>query len=679
MSAMDSHEKSAAPWWNLPSVQFALVGAVAAGIVFWQLGSTVLDDHEAKAALAADGILRADQWLLPGPSEAPLPARTTLNRWLVPVNNGRPRLVKTPLPYWCIAAVATFTGRVDEWTARLPAAVSAVLCAWVTLALGRRLLGARAGLLGALMFAVSVGFQKWGRNARPEMMLCLWMTASMACFHLGLSASTRARRAVWMLGFWVCMGLANLAKEFFPLLLALPLAAYVFWRAEDRRWGGAVSRAGLAIYCLATAAAMAASILVASVPALHWWRRVGLSRTVGGIATTAVLLAAPLVWYALRTRPWGQILRLLPTALPGAAVMLAAFLPWMWYMQRLFGQAGEVFNEQVAQRAAGSGGWAVAAPHYYLLPLITLTLPWVGFLPGGAACAWLRRFAARREGLTYLFLWWAGLAALLTVAAGKREHYLLPALPGLCLLMGFVAEDVFFRNRWISPALARALAIAYGAVGLAAPVVMAGLWVSAARSAEWMERLRPAAREPARWSGMLVVTALAAIPMACVLVGALRRRLRAAPGLILGAMVIVYVGYHAQERAWDARRPAADFARRAAGMIRWAEPVASWGDPQAKTVFYFGRNIPVAQWQLQRLRRRLSEEAARARWEQWLKDPRNVAWMFCYGRYVDKIAPLGFEVALQVQGRQKKRLLFTLMRNTNPPPPPGRAREKADG
>ena len=107
---------------------------------------------------------------------------------LIPVNNGQPRLKKTPLGYWCIAGLARLLG--DQWvtelTVRLPSAISAVLCALVVLALGRYMFGWQAAFLAAVMFATTVGFQKWGRRGRPDMLMCLLMTAAMAC----LSPST---------------------------------------------------------------------------------------------------------------------------------------------------------------------------------------------------------------------------------------------------------------------------------------------------------------------------------------------------------------------------------------------------------------------------------------------------------------------------------------------------------
>jgi hypothetical protein len=42
-----------------------------------------------------------DRWIADDAGAAP--AATRLNRWVVPVFNGEPRLVKTPLAYWSVA------------------------------------------------------------------------------------------------------------------------------------------------------------------------------------------------------------------------------------------------------------------------------------------------------------------------------------------------------------------------------------------------------------------------------------------------------------------------------------------------------------------------------------------------------------------------------------------------
>ena len=660
---------------------YLLVGAVGGVIVLWNLGGGAMEDHECKLALVARVMADRDhsEWLAEGLDENgqayPVVEHSTLNHWMVPVENGRPRLVKTPLPYWCAAWIARAGGGVNEWTARAGSAICAVLLAWVTLALGRRMLSPRAALLGALMLATTVGFQKWGRDARPEMMLCLFMTLAMACFYFATESRTRAGRVAWMAAFWAAMGLGNLTKEFVPILLLWPLAGYVFWRRSAETGGDEAALRTLRWFLIVTGVGLAVHVAVTLVPALQWWNVLGVSGGKGSYLTMAVAIGAPMLWYFLRTRGWGPAARLLPTAVPGAAVMLAMFLPWMGYMHHLFPDlAGGVFSSQVGERAAGTGGWTVELPTKYALALLSLSLPWLGFLPGAFAVGLMRRFAERRRGLVFLLLWCVGLLVLFSAAAAKREHYILPMIPALCLLMGFVAEDVFRRHAWIQPHLARVLGGSYGLVGIVGVIGMAAAWVI------HLLTRRPEVGvwnpEDMKWPLLLAVVAAAAVPISIAGWLAWKRRFGAVMPLTLLAIAMVYVGYWQVFPRFDPRRVPADFARDAAAIIPHDEEAFHWGDPQAKTVFYFGRPIPAVQWKALRPARfrgaayirDASPEQIDAWTAAWLKaEP--IAWIFGYqavkGRptkEAELLRELGYRPVpgMTRQGVQEKRHLFTL-------------------
>ncbi len=656
-------------WFWSAWAQYLLVAALGAMIVFVRLGATTLDDHEAKAALAARNMARRNpEWLVQGFSQEELPPCTPLNRFLIPINNGRPRLQKTPLGYWCMAGLGMLFGdrEITELTARAPSALAGIFCALVTLLVGRRMFSPRVGLLGALMFTTSIAFQKLGRSARPEMLTSFLMTVAMMCFYFALIARARSRRAWWMIVFGVVMGLANLTKPFFPLLLGFPLLVYLFWESSLHREQAeqipvGTARNLLIRYCIATACGIALSILATTVISMISWEFDKPSKTTVNMLVMAGLVCGPMVWYAIKTRGWGQMVPLLPGGTVGLVIMFALFVPWMWCMGKFFPLAGDFFDEQLSQRAAGTGKWTSAAPHYYFVPLLTLTLPWIGFVPGGFICPWLKRFSRHRRPLTYLFLWVAGFMAMLTISAGKREHYLLPVIPGLSLLMGFVADDVLRSHRWISARFGRHLMNAYGVFLILVPLGILAGWGMGLMG---VGRLKFLAGCRMRWIHMLIVAGVALIPGTIALILSIRRHLQKAMVLVLISITIIYVGYHFRGDLWDLRRPAADFARQAAKIVPPDRPVGNWSDAQAKTVYYFGRNIPNLYWKWGHLVAQHGEQLGQTRWEQWVSDPRNVEWMFSYGKHLDKIRPLGFEVRLQVRGKQRKKHLFTLLRNT---------------
>jgi len=633
---------------------YVLVALVAGVIVFWRLGAVTLDDHECKLAMAVRTMVTPSLWLIPSDKVRDIPADTPARHWLVPVENGRPRLGKTPLPYWaaaCVAEVQRAMGddkpAVNSVTVRLPPAVSAVLCALVVLALGRRMFGQRAALLGALLLVTCVGFQKWGRNARPEMELCLLVTAAMAAFYFGIEANSRSSHLAWMVLFWVLLGLANLAKQFVPFLAAWPIVVYLFWRQSFLNRGDGTSLRWLRIFLIATAVGLAVQVIISLVPFLQWWRRVGIGDDLGSYLMIAVAFGLPVLGYLAVSRPWRQILALLPTAVPGLVLAVAMFAWWLIYVRGLFPQlADEVFAHEVTDRGAGVAGWTVDTPDRYGVALLCYLLPWLGLVPGACAVALMRRFQQYRSGLVYLLLWCVGFVAIFSAMAGKREHYILPMLPAFCLLMGFVAEDVFFKHAWIGPTLARWLGAAYGATGLVA-VAIAAIKYSTTR-------------HDVRWLHMSIVAAVVSLPV--VLGGWLmwRRRFHAGLALLLASMTLVYVAYYQRGELWDYNRPVAEFATSAARIIPPDAPVYNWGGSQTKIPFYFGRYVPTLQWYT--AEHDEGSDTSNREAIAWLaEDPSRGPWIFGYGKDDSILLPLGYTSVLRAAGGEaKKKEVFAL-------------------
>lgn len=130
---------------------------------------------------------------------------------------------KTPGSYWLIALSLQLLG-VHEGAARLPSALAAVLAALLTLALGRRLLGARAGLLAALALPTMPLWFHAGRYASPDLpFLCLVLIAQLALVHSNEAGRSVGwgQRGAWMLA-GVALGLALMVRS---LMLSLPLLA----------------------------------------------------------------------------------------------------------------------------------------------------------------------------------------------------------------------------------------------------------------------------------------------------------------------------------------------------------------------------------------------------------------------------------------------------------------------
>src|SRR5262245_2930852 len=92
------------------------------------------------------------------------------DNWVIPTFNYQLRVDKPALLYWLqIAAYEQFG--VNEFSARLPSALAALLAVLFTYELGRRMFGAVTGLLGGLVLATAVTFSAAAHFANPDALL----------------------------------------------------------------------------------------------------------------------------------------------------------------------------------------------------------------------------------------------------------------------------------------------------------------------------------------------------------------------------------------------------------------------------------------------------------------------------------------------------------------------------
>lgn len=138
--------------------------------------------------------------------------------WLIPENNGIPRLVKPPLLYWTMAASMQGFG-VNAFAARLPSALA--LSAWVILTyfIGSQLGGPWRGFVSGLVLLTSLGTFTLGRIVMPEPLFAMFIAAAISCALRGQSA--QAGKAGWFAGFWLCAALASFSKGWHGLLYPL--------------------------------------------------------------------------------------------------------------------------------------------------------------------------------------------------------------------------------------------------------------------------------------------------------------------------------------------------------------------------------------------------------------------------------------------------------------------------
>ena len=140
--------------------------------------------------------------------------------WFRPAINGEPYFDKPVGSYWLIVLASHLTGEVDEFTARLPAAVAGLLGVWLLMSLAGRWYGPAAGVLAGAVLATSFGFAFYSRRATADIEIVTGVLAAVWLFDRCRDRSS----GVWLLALWLLMGVTSQMKGL--LGFALPVAVF---------------------------------------------------------------------------------------------------------------------------------------------------------------------------------------------------------------------------------------------------------------------------------------------------------------------------------------------------------------------------------------------------------------------------------------------------------------------
>lgn len=163
--------------------------------------------------------------------------------------NGVRYLEKAPLPYWLVAGSYYLFG-INEFSTRLPMALSVLLLGLLAFVWARRAFGERAGFYAALFVYTAAGVFLFTRILIPDVLLSFLISASLYLF---LTALQEKKAWRWYAGY-ACIAMGVLTKGL--IALAFPGGAAVIYLAvtgEWRRWREFRLISGLTLFLLIAA------------------------------------------------------------------------------------------------------------------------------------------------------------------------------------------------------------------------------------------------------------------------------------------------------------------------------------------------------------------------------------------------------------------------------------------
>lgn len=294
--------------------------------------------------------------------------------WLFPHRGSELYSDKPPLFMWLQAATYTVFG---NWRVAflLPSLLASLGTLWCVVDLGRRLWTRRVGLYAgyALLFALQFTWQ--AKKAQIDPLVVFWITLAnygLLRHVLQVARNQGPNWPMWMLG-WAAAALGTISKGVGAIALLMLIPAGI---ASLRGWDVKV-HAGRA----------------------KFW-----------LGPLAFVLAA-CVW----------LVPMLLAALGHAGPEYRAYVD-------------DILLRQTAKRYGASWDHG-QAPWYFLEVMATMWLPTALALPW-AIPAWWRRLRRRDPRYLLPLAWWLLVLVFFSLPNGKRDMYILPALPMMALALG---------------------------------------------------------------------------------------------------------------------------------------------------------------------------------------------------------------------------------------------------
>jgi len=153
--------------------------------------------------------------------------------WVTPRLDGLKYFEKPPLVYWLTAGAIELFGLREGALRAVPAllAVGGCLAAWGA---GRRLFGARAGRLAALVLATSPYWFALAQTISLDMPVSALLAAGLLAFLVALTRAAGRERRLLLAAAYLAFALATLAKGLMGLVL--PALVILPWLAWTGRW-----------------------------------------------------------------------------------------------------------------------------------------------------------------------------------------------------------------------------------------------------------------------------------------------------------------------------------------------------------------------------------------------------------------------------------------------------------
>jgi 4-amino-4-deoxy-L-arabinose transferase-like glycosyltransferase len=349
-----------------------------------------------------------------------------------------------------------------EWAVRVPFCLMGVLAMYAVYLVTSRFVSRRAGLLAAVVLGTCPMFSLVARQAMTDMAFVGPMTMALA---LGIIALHDDRdeelpRRRWgrgrfsfswphhrlfytTIGVFALLCLPQLIVDSFQLKVRVPFAGRQLLMygivAMIQYWVGFVGFIVLTARFVRYRAPLYLSIAA---------MMCGLAVLAKGLAGAGLPVIVFLAYLAF-TWNWRRLRRaqILPGLLLAVLALVVVAVPWHHAMYIRHGGPwwNELFGDNHWRRMVLGRHGDRGTFEYFIRELGYSLLPWLAAAPAALAAVAMRKVEdVRRQAVYWLgAIWFVAAYAVVSYSMTKFHHYILPAIPGLAIVIGCFLEELW--------------------------------------------------------------------------------------------------------------------------------------------------------------------------------------------------------------------------------------------
>lgn len=326
----------------------------------------------------------------------------------------------------------------------------------------------------------------------------------------------------------------------------------------------------LSFYCVVITQSRKRQIAYAVV----FWLSFALANLAKGPAPLPLVLI-PLFLYITMFRKWRILPRLLPII--GPLIFLAIVLPWPLAIAHKLNWDLGLWKTEFVDRFLGNYRPGDKPFYYYLPRMFQFIVPWVAFLPMALVAPFYRVWNKKRPVMQFLWLWFVVDLAFLTISGGKRQHYILPLMPAMAILIGILIEDMAFTREAYSRRFAKTV--------LASHVI--GVIALAVAGCVYLVRTYPNMATEA----VILCSVTVILAVAVVVLFAAGKPAPACGTLFAGIVVLVMIGFVTFLNPLNYNRYSRNFSKRLAQIVPQSGNLIAYEYISNRSIHYFGRTV----------------------------------------------------------------------------------------